>query len=131
MEVKFGGIYLYDPPKASTSQQAALISTSGSEQSGMRPWIIVSRDWVNQGKPTAVGVPLTTKTSKANSYRIALPAAELIRDVASDWTFVDSVALCDHIRVLDINLIKKRIGKLSDTAIAGVGLGLSCIFDLR
>jgi mRNA-degrading endonuclease toxin of MazEF toxin-antitoxin module len=89
MEVKYGGIYLYDPPKASGSAQAALLTTSGSEKSGMRPFVIVSRDTVNQGKPTAVGVPLTTKTHKANSYRIALPAVELIRDVMSDYKFSD------------------------------------------
>ena len=130
MEVKWGGIYLYEPPVASTSEQAALLQQSGSEQAGMRPYIIVSRDAVNKNKPTAVGVPLTKRTEKANSYRILLPAPELIPDVGCS-PFVNSVALCDHVRVIDLERVRKKIGKLSDNAILAVGLGLAFVFDLR
>ena len=130
MEVKQGGIYLYEPPTASDSQQAATILTSGSEQSGLRPYIIVSREIVNANKPTAVGVPLTTRVHKANAYRILLPAAELIPDLGCEQ-FRDSVALCDHVRVLDLSLIRKRIGRLSQSAVVSVGLGLAFVFDLR
>jgi mRNA-degrading endonuclease toxin of MazEF toxin-antitoxin module len=56
LEVEFGGIYMYEPPTISVSEQAALLTTSGSEQAGLRPYIIVSRDSVNKGKRTAVGV---------------------------------------------------------------------------
>jgi|SRR5665213_4318266 len=130
MEVKFGGIYLYEPPKQSQSEQAALLVQSGSEQAGLRPYIVVSRDIVNKGKPTCVGVSLTTRVNKANSYRIFLPAAELIHE-AGGIPFQDSVALCDHIRVLDINQIKRKIGRLSDTAMPSVGVGIAFVFDLR
>jgi mRNA-degrading endonuclease toxin of MazEF toxin-antitoxin module len=44
MEVTYGGIYLYEPPVRSDSEQSALLVTSGSEQSGFRPWLIVSRE---------------------------------------------------------------------------------------
>jgi len=55
---------MYEPPKQSVSPQAAILTTSGSEQSGWRPWIIVSRDLLNRGNhKTAVGVPLSTKTT--------------------------------------------------------------------
>lgn len=131
MEIAHGGIYLYEPPKTSSSEQAATIVTSGSEQSGHRPFVIVSRDIVNKGKPTGVGVPLSTKTQKANSYRILLPVAELIRDVACSYEFKDSVALCDHIRVLDVNQIRRKIGRLSDNAPSAVGVGIAYVFDLR
>jgi len=130
MEVKWGGIYMYEPPTVSTSPHAASLTTSGSEQAGLRPYIIVSRDAVNKNKPMAVGVPLTTRIDKANSYRIALPAAELIPDVGC-YPFQDSVALCDHVRVLDLDRIRKKIGKLSDNAAVAVGLGLAFVFDLR
>jgi mRNA-degrading endonuclease toxin of MazEF toxin-antitoxin module len=131
VEVEPGGIYLYEPPQVSNSLQAALVVTSGSEQSGMRPWIIVSRHIISQGKPTAVGVPMTTRVDKANSYRIALPVAELISEVTSGYRFENSVALCDHVRVLDKNQIKRKIGRLSDNALAAVGLGLAYVFDFR
>jgi len=131
MDVDFGGIYLYDPPKQSDSDQSAVLVASGSEQSGMRPFIIVSRDLVNRGRPTAVGVPLSTRTHKANSFRIMLPTRELIREVTSKYPFQDSVALCDHVRVLDLRQIKHKIGQLSATAAAAVGIGLAYVFDLR
>src|SRR5690348_4500172 len=114
MDVQWGGVYMYDPPKESDSAQSALLNTSGSEQSGLRPFVIVSRDLANKGKPTAVGVPLSSKIHKANAYRILLPSAELIADLGSNYTFTDSVALCDHIRVLDLNQIKRKVGRLSD-----------------
>lgn len=127
MEVQHGGIYLYEPPTA----QAALFAASGSEQAGLRPYIIVSRDIVNKNKPTAVGVPLTTKVHKANSYRILLPSAELIRAVGCNYEFKDSVALCDHVRVLDISRIRQRIGSASANALFSVSLGLAFVFDIR
>jgi len=105
MQVTRGGIYLYEPPSTANSENAATVTTSGSEQSGLRPFIIVSQDHIHLNKPTAVGVPLTSKTQKANSYRILLPSAELIPD--TDYEFVNSVALCDHVRVVDTNRIRE------------------------
>jgi mRNA interferase MazF len=131
LTVEFGGIYLYEPPNTSASEQAALLITSGSEQAGLRPYIIVSRDTVNKGKKTAVGVSMSTKTNKANSYRIFLPVSEIVREYGTAYHFQDSVALCDHVRVLDLDQVKLKIGRLSDTAIASVGLGLSFVFGIR
>lgn len=130
MDVKWGSIYLYEPPQADPSQQSALLNQSGSEQAGLRPYAVVSRDTVNKNKPTAVGIPLTTRVQKANSYRIFLPAGELLADPGCA-PFQDSVALCDHVRVLDINQIRRKIGRLSDKAAVAVGNGLLFIFDLR
>jgi mRNA-degrading endonuclease toxin of MazEF toxin-antitoxin module len=131
MDVQYGGVYLYEPPKTSTSEQVAVIVTSGSEQSGMRPFIIVSRDLINRNHPTAVGVPMTSKVHKANAHRILLPIAELISEPGSGYVFVNSVAMCDHVRVLDLNLIRKKIGTLSANAMLAVGLGLAFVFDIR
>ena len=130
MEVTHGGIYLYEPPFISTSPNAAIITASGSEQSGLRPWIIVSQNVVNVGKQTAVGVPLTTKVKKANAHRIFLPSSELISDIGCT-PFQDSVALCDHVRVLDLNQIRKKIGNVTENALLAVGLGLAYVFDIR
>ena len=96
----------------------------------MRPYVIVSRDSANLNKPTAVGVPLTTRTNKANSYRILLPAEELIADVGCT-PFHNSVALCDHVRVLNLDLIQKKIGRVSQNAAAAISLGLAFLFDIR
>lgn len=129
MEVQQGGIYLYEPPTNPGSEQTVLFTSSGNEQSGLRPYVIVSRDLVNRNKPTAVGVPLTTKVHKANSYRVKLPAGELIS--VSNYQFQDSVALCDHVRVVDLTRIRSKIGTVSANALLSIGLGLAFIFDFR
>src|SRR5689334_16989935 len=106
MDVVQGGIYLYEPP-----------SVSGSEQAGLRPYVIVSRDSINKNRTTAVGVPLSTRTHKANSFRILLPAGELIKDFGSTYQFQNSVALCDHVRVIDTNRVRSKIGRVSANAL--------------
>ena len=78
------------------------LDIQGHEQEKSRPYVIVSRNLVNsQGDKNVVGVPFSTKLHKANSHRILLPAAHMIRDPACQRTLTDSVALTDHIRVLD------------------------------
>jgi mRNA-degrading endonuclease toxin of MazEF toxin-antitoxin module len=57
-----------------------------------------------------------------------LPSAELIADLGCT-AFEDSVALCDHVRVLNRDQVKKRIGKLSQNAMIAVGLAF--VFDIR
>ena len=105
--------------------------TTGSEQSGRRPYIIMSRLAVHRSLPTIVGVPMSTRVHKANAHRILLPASEIIRDPSCMSQVQDSVALCDHVRVIDKSLLNGKIGRLSQTAIISVGLGLAFLFDLR
>ena len=78
-----------------------------------------------------VGVPMTTKIQKANSYRILLPVEEIVRDPSCTATLQNSVALCDHVRVIDQRLLKGKVRQLTQTAILAVGLGISFLFDLR
>jgi mRNA-degrading endonuclease toxin of MazEF toxin-antitoxin module len=61
-----------------------------------------------------------------------LPMAELIRGYDATEDFRHSVALCDHVRVLDISRIRKRIGTVSQNALNSViGVGLAFVFDMR
>ncbi len=131
MEVDWGGIYLYEPPISSTSPQVASLIQSGSEQAGLSPFIFLSRDGINRGRTTAVGVPLSTNLSKANSYRIQIPVTEIIPEIGISYDFRNSVALCDHVRVIDLNQLRRKIGRLSYNAAIGVGDGLANVFDLR
>jgi mRNA-degrading endonuclease toxin of MazEF toxin-antitoxin module len=131
MEVQHGGLYLYEPPQVPKSEPDAKFVASGHEQLGERPYIIMSRDKVNAGKPTAVGVPFTTRIHKANSYRVLLPAGEFIAAVDSNYVFENSVALCDHVRVIDLERVRKKIGQLSENGVFAVQLGLTFVFGIR
>ncbi len=124
-DVKQGEIYWVDIPAA---------HTVGSEQYKRRPYIIVSRTLVNRSGKTVVGVPLTTvnaDTPNEPPYRIIIPAREIARDVLYNGEIKDSIAKTDHVRVLDKSRLEQRMGSLSTTAVAAVGLGLAFLFDLR
>ncbi len=73
-----------------------------------------------------------TKIHKANSHRILIPAGHMIKDLACARIMSDSVALTDHIRVLDHTRFEQpKMGKMSDTAMGGIELGLAFLFDIR
>lgn len=107
-----------------------LPSRGGREQEGRRPCIVISRRAVNNGNPIVV-VPMTTNTSKASSYNIAIPATEIVRDVSSSTTIVNSVALCGQVFAVDKRKLEDKLGKLSHKAVLAVQLGLSYLFDIR
>lgn len=119
--VQQGDIYRVDIPKS---------QAIGSEQWKRRPYIIVSRTAINRLGNNVVGVPMSTKVQKASQHRILLPVAEIIRDVGYPDPFQDSVALTDQIRVLDVSRLEVKMGRLSDSAIISVGLGLGFLFDI-
>lgn len=104
----------------------------GSEQYKARPFIIVSRLRVNRSSNTLVGVPLSTQFDPAKQapHRILIPATQIIKDVSFRGQVQDGVAKTDQIRALDRSRLGDRMGKLTTTALASVGLGLTYIFDL-
>jgi mRNA-degrading endonuclease toxin of MazEF toxin-antitoxin module len=107
------------------------LDIEGSEQQKSRPYVIVSKTTINQLGHNVVGVPLSTKTHKANAHRILIPSGLMIRDMASTRTLTDSVALTDHIRVLDSSRLElPRMGWLSESAVGGLELGLARLFDI-
>lgn len=74
MSVKQGDIYYV---------RSKDLDVEGSEQCNDRPYVIVSRDLVNNQGHVVIGVPLTSKLHKANSYRVKIPAQQMIKDVSS------------------------------------------------
>lgn len=108
------------------------LDIKGSEQRKNRPYVIVSRDAINQLGQNVVGVPLSTKLHKANSHRIQIPVSHIVKDVGCVRDMSDSVALTDHIRVLDPRRFEQpKMGRISDTAMGGIELGLAFLFDIR
>jgi mRNA-degrading endonuclease toxin of MazEF toxin-antitoxin module len=92
----------------------------------------MSRLAVNNAGRTVIIVPMTTTTTSANQYyRILLPISEIIKDPSCTSTIQTSVARCDHAWVLDKSLLESKIGKLTQTAVIAVGLGLAYVFDIR
>lgn len=108
--------------------------TVGHEQHSRRPFVIVSRLRVNRQGWVVVGLPLTKSEGKTHllpPWRITIPADEISRDVGFRGTILDSIALTDQVRALAPERLENRMGVLSGTALASVGLGLSYLLDLR
>ena len=123
MPIKQGEIYWVN---------AKDLDIQGSEQPKSRPYLIVSRDLINTLGKNVVGVPLSTKVHKASSHRLLIPVQHMVKNPACQRPLSDSVALTDHIRVLDADRLEQpRMGDLSRTAIGGLELALSFLFDIR
>ena len=122
MEIKRGEIYWVN---------AKDLDIVGSEQQKSRPYVIVSRGQINKLGKNVVGVPFSTKLHKACSHRILIPLHHMILNPASTRPLQTSVALTDHIRVLDVDRLEQpMMGSLSVTAVGGLELGLSFLFNI-
>jgi mRNA-degrading endonuclease toxin of MazEF toxin-antitoxin module len=113
--------------------------TEGAEQYGRRPFIVMSRTSLNRRLKTVVAVPMSTfgdsvtleSIASQPPFRIVIPVAEIAKDVSCNSQLSLSVAKTDQARVIDQSRLKQRIGRLSQTAITSVGVGLANVFDIR
>jgi mRNA interferase MazF len=104
---------------------ARLAPTEGSEQAGIRPVIIVSRDAINVSSQVALAVPCTTYRLGKRIY----PSQVLLRspDGGLDQ---DSVALGEQVRALAKTRFLRLRGILSSSSLAQVDKGLLIALDL-
>jgi mRNA-degrading endonuclease toxin of MazEF toxin-antitoxin module len=115
------------------------LDIQGSEQKKNRPYVIVSRSSINALGRNVVGVPLTTVLTAGGGYRVQIPVQLMVPNPHWPGTWPNgsarrqletSVALVDHIRVLDANrLTIPKMGDLSSTAVAGLELALQRLFE--
>ena len=104
---------------------ARLDPTEGSEQSGTRPVIVVSRNSINEVSPVVVVVPLTNAIHIKHLY----PHTALI--AAGDGGLsVDSVALGGQVRAISKTRLIRLRGHLSDEALLKIEKILHVTFDL-
>lgn len=94
--IRRGEIYLID-----------LSNQIGSEQSGVRPAIVVQNETGNMYSPTTIICPLTskTKTMLATHVELTTEDAGIIKD---------STVLCEQVRVIDKTRIKKKLGEVTN-----------------
>ena len=91
---------------------AALNPVRGSEQSGRRPVLIVSRDEINQVLPVVKTAPLTSRKAERRVY----PNEALIPRGTAGLQ-VDSIALCYQIRTIDKRRLERQLGEVTDVRI--------------
>ena len=94
MNIKRGDIYYAD-----------LSPVVGSEQSGVRPILIIQNDIGNKFSPTIIGVPITSKAKISMPTHIAIEGNKYGLEK-------DSIILAEQIRTLDKSRLKEKVGKL-------------------
>jgi len=104
---------------------ARLDPVEGSEQTGFRPVVIVSRDTLNDVRGTIVAVPCTTFRPGRRVYATHV----LVRAPEGGLT-ADSVVLCEQIRILAKTRLGRRRGALAARTISSIERALLIMLDL-
>jgi mRNA interferase MazF len=99
--------------------------TEGSEQGGIRPVVIVSRDLINDRSSVILAVPCTTYRLGKRIY----PTQVLIQapDGGLDR---DSIAMADQVRVLAKSRFLRCRGSLAEASIVQLNRALMIALDL-
>ncbi len=103
---------------------ADLSPTVGTEQSGIRPVLIVQTDRANAHSPHTILVPFTSR------IRQRLLPSHVMVPVGEGGVTMDSVALCEQIRVADTARLIRRLGDLPASRIQEVNTALRATLDL-
>ena len=82
----------------------------GSEQSGLRPVIIVQNEQGNNHSPTTIICPITSKdkTEIATHVTITPEDCDIIKE---------SIILCEQVRVVDKTRLKRKLGRVNNKKI--------------
>lgn len=102
-----------------------LSPTEGSEQAGVRPVVIVSRDAINKNSSVVVVVPLT----KAENVQRAYPNNVMIANGEGGLTFA-SVLLGGQVRAISKSRLLRQRGTLSTETMEKVDRALRITLDL-
>ena len=91
--------------------------SKGSIQKYTRPYIIISNNKANQYSPVVTAVAMSTKTWKKKYLptHCPIPAAK-VKVTDTDFEVFDSMALCEQIVSIDVNVqIERVVASISDT----------------
>lgn len=114
--IKRGEIYL-----------ANLNPSLGSEQSGIRPVLIIQNDTGNRYSPTVIVLAITSKEKKNIPTHVKIGAMQGLEK--------DSVVLVEQVRTVDKERLIKRLGMLSFDKMQEIkealkiSLNIRCNFD--
>lgn len=116
---------LSEPVQRGEIYQADLKPAQGSEQDGIRPVLIVSRDAINKFSPVVIIVPVTDASNKSRLYPTHVPF-----NAGTGGLPMDSVALCEQIRTISKARLKKQYGKVGRPEMASIEAAIKIALDL-
>jgi len=98
---------------------ARLDPTEGSEESGGRPVIVVSRDAIRQNSPVVIVVPVTDFNNKKCIY-----PSHVVLKAGDGGLTKDSIASAKQVRAISTCRFIKQMGHLTPASITQVGAAL-------
>ncbi|MFN8490764.1 MAG: type II toxin-antitoxin system PemK/MazF family toxin [Caldilineaceae bacterium] len=104
---------------------ARLDPTEGSEQAGIRPVVVVSRNAINQYSSVIVVAPLTTATNVKRSYPNNVAIAQ-----GEGGLTADSVFLGGQIRAIAKTRLLHKRGELSQLTLQQIDQALRITLDI-
>ncbi len=104
---------------------ARLNPSEGSEQSGARPVVVVSRDAINEYSPVVVVVPLTDRKNKLKVY-----PSQTILGAGEGGLPMESIVLGEQVRAISKTRLGSHIGHLSARSMAAIDAALKITLDL-
>ncbi|HLO86289.1 MAG TPA: type II toxin-antitoxin system PemK/MazF family toxin [Nostocaceae cyanobacterium] len=104
---------------------ARLEPTEGSEQGGIRPVVIVSRNVINTNSPVVLAVPCTTYRATKRIY-----STQILIQAPDGGIDRDSLAMADQVRVLSKTRFLRLRGMLSASTLAQLNQALLIALDL-
>ncbi len=104
---------------------ANLNPTLGSEQSGTRPVVVISRNALNANSPVVAIIPITSASNKRKLYpsQVALSAG-------AGGLANDSVVLCEQVRAISKERLQVWKGTLDQAILARIEAALRITLDL-
>ncbi len=96
---------------------ADLDPTTGHEQAGRRPVLVLSHDFFNERSGTVIAVALTSQPQKAG-FPLTLPLDDKVSNKAA-WIKIS------QIRTLSTRRLGKKIGRVTDDQLNAVIDGLN------
>jgi mRNA interferase MazF len=97
----------------------------GSEQSGIRPAVVVQRSNLDRFTTTTIIIPLTT-----NLRRLNVPGCVKI-PIGEAGLTQDSVALCYQIAVIDRQRLIRKLGNLSPERLGEISRAMKHTLQLE
>ena len=97
----------------------------GTEQSGIRPSVVLQTDRANAASPHTIIAPFTTKIRN-----VILPSHVFVPAGTAGLAH-DSVLLCEQIRAIDKQRIISVLGHLDEPYLTQIARALRAILDLN
>ncbi len=112
-------------PKRGDVYLARLDPKEGSEQAGVRPVVVMSRDSINQNSPVVIVVPTTDRNNKKHLY-----PSHVVLQAGEGGLTMESVALGEQVRAISTTRFIKYLGHLTPRSVTQIGAALKIALDL-